>query len=408
MADAGEMGTSVDAPQRKGKRKGGRPTDDGAGDGPIGKLTSKLVEDPSFMEALTSQFGDRLGSVLSDKGVFYRSLPKQCKSRVRALKNLQVQNQELECQFHKELHQLECKFEEEFQSLCDRRKKIVVGEYEPTEEECTFALDNEEDEDEDDDEEKAENGEKAEESDADALAKNVDKVSLHESDYDENTKGLPHFWLTALQNVNMLQELIQDSDVAILKHLEDVKCTLLSEPVGFLLEFCFGENEFFSNRVLTKKYLMKIEVDPEDPFSFDGGEIYKCEGCNIEWKAGKNVTVKTIKKKQKNKKQGQTRTVTKQVKADSFFNFFNPVQLPDNEDEEVDEEVASAVAQDYELGLFLKENFVPKAVLYFTGEENDEEEDDEDDGEYDGEYDEDEDPDYKPPAGEQPQECKQQ
>lgn len=44
----------------------------------------------------------------------------------------------------------------------------------------------------------------------------------------------------------------------------------------------------------------------------------------IDWKKGKNVTVKTIKKNQKHKSRGSIRTVTKTVQNDSFFNFFSP------------------------------------------------------------------------------------
>jgi hypothetical protein len=32
--------------------------------------------------------------------------------------------------------------------------------------------------------------------------------------------------------------------------------------------------------------------------SYDGPDFHKCQGCKIDWKEGKNVTVKTIKKKQ--------------------------------------------------------------------------------------------------------------
>lgn len=46
--------------------------------------------------------------------------------------------------------------------------------------------------------------------------------------------------------------------------------------------------------------------------------------CQIDWKRGKNVTLKTIKKKQKHKGRGTVRTVTKTVSNDSFFNFFSP------------------------------------------------------------------------------------
>lgn len=48
--------------------------------------------------------------------------------------------------------------------------------------------------------------------------------------------------------------------------------------------------------------------------------------CQIDWHKGKDVTVKTIKKKQKHKGRGTVRTVTKQVPNDSFFNFFNPIK----------------------------------------------------------------------------------
>ena len=36
-------------------------------------------------------------------------------------------------------------------------------------------------------------------------------------------------------------------------------------------------------------------------------------GCSINWKQGKNLTVKTVKKKQKHKSKGNVRTITKQV-----------------------------------------------------------------------------------------------
>ena len=86
--------------------------------------------------------------------------------------------------------------------------------------------------------------------------------------------------------------------------------------------------------VLTKTYKMSCEVEEDDPFSFEGSAITSCEGwgtplschpsasphpppppslsvsfsffvplsrCKIDWKKAKNLTVKTIKKKQKHK-----------------------------------------------------------------------------------------------------------
>ena len=50
------------------------------------------------------------------------------------------------------------------------------------------------------------------------------------------------------------------------------------------------------------------------------------------------MTVKQVKKKQKHKSKGSVRTITKQVKADSFFNFFDPPAVPDDPNAEVDED----------------------------------------------------------------------
>jgi nucleosome assembly protein 1-like 1 len=43
------------------------------------------------------------------------------------------------------------------------------------------------------------------------------------------------------------------------------------------LEFHFSPNEYFSNSVLTKEYEMKCAPEENDPFSFEGPEIYKCK-----------------------------------------------------------------------------------------------------------------------------------
>ena len=98
-----------------------------------------------------------------------------------------------------------------------------------------------------------------------------------------------------------------------------------------------------------------------------GPEIYKCLGCNINWKPGKNLTVKTIKKKQKHKARGAVRTVSKQVPNDSFFNFFAPPDCPEDE-AKLDEESQNILATDFEIGHFLRARIIPRAVLFFTGD----------------------------------------
>lgn len=57
--------------------------------------------------------------------------------------------------------------------------------------------------------------------------------------------------------------------------------------------------------------------------------IEKCQGTEIAWKDGKDVTKKKVKKKQKNKKGGPNKTITKTVEQESFFNFFKTIEMPD-------------------------------------------------------------------------------
>lgn len=96
-------------------------------------------------------------------------------------------------------------------------------------------------------------------------------------DFDETTKGIPEFWLTIFKNVDLLAEMVQDYDEPILKHLVDIQLKFHDEPMGFTLEFHFTENEYFTNKVLTKYYEMKCVPDKEDPFGFEGPEIFKCK-----------------------------------------------------------------------------------------------------------------------------------
>merc|ERR1712150_198998 len=85
------------------------------------------------------------------------------------------------------------------------------------------------------------------------------------------------------------------------------------------------------------------------------------------------------------------KTVTKEVKADSFFHFFSPPALPDDPEAEVDEEVQMLLQQDFQIGHYLRERIVPRAVLFFTGEEQGDDEEESDDEDDDDEDDDDSD-----------------
>jgi len=354
-----------------------------------------LLKDPAVLAALQG----KLGSIVGQNSGYIQSLPPAVKRRIKSLKKIQLEATKIEAQFYEEVHNLECKYHTLYQPLYSKRTQITKGEHEPTEEECDFPSDSEDEE--------AELSEDVK----DKKAKIEDEKKDEVKEDQEDVNGIPSFWSTIFKNVEMLAEMVQEADEPVLDCLEDITVTLTEKaPMGFTLHFHFKENEYFTNTVLTKEYEMKCEPTEDDPFGFEGPEIFKCKGCEIDWKKGKNLTVKQVKKKQKHKNKGNVRTITKQVKADSFFNFFEPPQVPDDPKAEVDEETQAILTADFEIGHYIRERIVPRAVLYFTGEaleedsDFEEEESDEDDDDEDGS---DQDPDFDPKTAKNP-ECKQQ
>lgn len=128
--------------------------------------------------------------------------------------------------------------------------------------------------------------------------------------------------------------------------------------LSILIEFHFKPNQYFTNLILTKKYFMKCDYNKENPFSFDGAEIYKSKGSTINWNDGMDVTIKTIKKKQQHGR-GKTfiidliffslenfkilscfsfllycqETTPRKLKQNSFFNYFVTLELPEDVDD---------------------------------------------------------------------------
>uniref|UniRef100_A0A183TDU7 Nucleosome assembly protein 1-like 1 n=1 Tax=Schistocephalus solidus TaxID=70667 RepID=A0A183TDU7_SCHSO len=190
-------------------------------------------------------------------------------------------------------------------------------------------------------------------------------------------KGIPKFWLDVLLNNSLISEMITENDQPILHHLDDIRCKL-----GFVLEFHFSPNEYFSNECLTKQYFFNKRPPADNPLDYDGPEITRCNGCTINWKPGKNVTIKVMKKVKKHKNRKDIRTVTKTVKRDSFFNFFDPPKECLSEPD-LDEEVVELLHEDFKIGHHLREYVIPRAVLYFTGELEDDDDEDEDNDDFD-------------------------
>lgn len=327
--------------------------------------------------------------------------PDTLKNRLKALKKLQLEGIKLEAEFYAKVHELEFEYHYKHSKLFDKRERIVNGTHEPTAEESDFDLD------------------------VNDVSDKLSDLKIYEiaskkvvtaSNISADTTGIPDFWLQIFRNVFLLNEMVQDHDEPALRHLLDVKVIYLKDPMGFVLEFHFSPNEYFSNSVLTKEYIMSCEPKDDDPFSFEGPDIISCNGCKIDWYKGKNLTMKIVRKKQKHKSRDSMRTITKQVPNDSFFNFFNPPKATDDCHSDEEEDVQQLLQSDYEIAHYLRERVIPRAVLYYTGEGiedeeegDDDEEEEEDEGSFEEEEDEDETPNKgkKMGKGENP-ECKQQ
>lgn len=211
----------------------------------------------------------KLGSLVGRSSGYVESLPAPVRRRVAGLKGVQKEHSKLEAEFQEEVLELEKKYFAKFTPLYQKRATIVNGAAEPTEAEIKAG--------EEDDEEPEEPVEKSEES--------------------SDVKGIPEFWLSAMKNQVSLAEMITDRDEAALKDLTDVRMEYLDKP-GFRLIFEFADNEFFTNKLITKTYFYQNESGYGGDFIYD-----HAEGDKIDWKAGKDLTVRIESKKQRNKSQ---------------------------------------------------------------------------------------------------------
>lgn len=161
-----------------------------------------------------------------------------------------------------------------------------------------------------------------------------------------------------------MTRLIQEKDRPILMHLQDVTCNLHEQGYGYDLIFTFEKNDYFSNETLKKSFVLTKQ-----------NVIEKCEGTEIAWKDGKDVTKKKIKKKSKKK---GAKTVTKTVDQESFFNFFKTIAMPDEKEldtgkggdddkdpEDEEKDVGELMDADFDIGNEFKDQLIPLALEYY-------------------------------------------
>ncbi|KAL6182728.1 hypothetical protein ACLB2K_044141 [Fragaria x ananassa] len=150
-------------------------------------------------------------------------------------------------------------------------------------------------------------------------------------------KGIPEFWLYDMNAIYVLDKEIKDYDQGALKHLVNIKWLRTNLKV-FKLEFYFRPNSFFKNSILTVTYHMTHE----DEFI-----IEKILGTEIEW---------TSKNRLKKRRPGNRR---------SFFDIFSP---PEAHDACKDLKLKDILQRNYLIGSIIRDDIIPRAVSWFTGE----------------------------------------
>ncbi|KAG2434978.1 hypothetical protein HYH02_011977 [Chlamydomonas schloesseri] len=245
--------------------------------------------------------------------------------RVLAMKEVQRLYDGLQREYQAELAQLQSKYNAKYAPLYDERRELFSGKKAVT-----------------------------------------DKFDLE--DDGEPDGPIPDFWLNALANHNKIGPFITERDSEVLKYLEDIRSeVLVGEERGFKLTFHFkADNPHFTNSVLEKVYLLEPEDDVV-PKAFTG--------TVINWKEGRDVTVEEQKRRVKAPKGDKSKPafVVEKVPCDSLFTIFDPPKVPTEADaanmsEEELEEVEDALSNDFEIGFAIKDQVIPRAVEWFTGE----------------------------------------
>ncbi|CAG8460216.1 12934_t:CDS:2 [Ambispora leptoticha] len=297
---------------------------------------------------LVSLLHGKLGSLVGKSSGYIESLPEDVKRRINGLKYHQSEHAKLEAKFQEEILALEKKYLELYKPLYEKRAQIVRGNVEPTDQEVQAgaAIDEEESHSE-------------EAATGASLTNEKEKIT---EIMNGPQKGIPEFWLTSMKNL-FSTDIITKRDDDALKYLVDIRMSYLEKP-GFRLEFEFDENPYFTNKVLVKTYFYQEEPGYGGDFVYD-----HAEGTEIGWKEGKDLLVTVETKKQKHKGTHKTRIIKTSVPAETFFRFFYPPTVPENDDEDDDDNdnLDERLEHDYQIGEDIKEKLIPRAIDWYTG-----------------------------------------
>jgi len=228
-------------------------------------------------------------------------------------------------------------------------------------------------------------------------------LAAGESTEPTGTPAVPEFWAKALANHPAFEDMIKEWDMPVLAFIKDITKEYLDPEEtykGFKLTFHLQENPYVENETLWKEY----HTEEDSPYTGDIN-VAEVKSETIRWKAGKDVTVEMVKKKPKGggAKKGKQVKEKQEARASFFRCFFRnltaEMELPadaglwlDEADADMDEDqiVEYLMDQDHDMGIAIRDNIIPFAVRWYTGEAAPEEDLDEDEEEEEDSQEEDE------------------
>ncbi|KAK9195366.1 hypothetical protein WN943_003487 [Citrus x changshan-huyou] len=165
-----------------------------------------------------------------------------------------------------------------------------------------------------------------------------DGAMVQSEDKATKEKGVPDFWFIAMKSHHGLRQNIAKHDQGALKYLTDIKWSRINDSEGFKLEFTFGPNPYFKNSVLEKTYRMIDETDIV---------LEEAIGTVIHWYPGQCWIEKAER---------------------SFFNFFEPLEVPTDVEGFEAEKLRYQLRCDYDIGVAFKDELICHAVGWYTGD----------------------------------------
>ncbi|PWN33897.1 uncharacterized protein FA14DRAFT_161526 [Meira miltonrushii] len=213
---------------------------------------------------------------------------------------------------------------------------------------------------------------------ADIIKYSIEKQQPLFDERDEIINSVEKFWPKTLMNSQGLAVFIDDEDREALNSLKAIRVDRDSkDPRSVTIHFDFNDNEYFSDKTLSKKFVPAKDAEPLGSDDYDFAETSETTKTTIHWKSDeKNLSKKNPSKI--NIENGNEADDEASILAPgSFFStFFEATTEP--------------VAH---IGDRLINDLYPRALEYYTGDAIDIDDMFDDDDEFDEEFDEEDDDD---------------